>query len=413
MDKKRIVHLIRADGWGGTERVLQSIIQETSGQFEHIIISSSAVEENARQQFPCPILEIANPYPDSDFGHTVSDIVERVQQTTPDLIVSWMPHCHKIGNRVSEATATPLIWSEHGARSLEEISSQSSRLTFLVNARASYTAPNAVVFCAERAREIHLEAGYNPANSTTINPGVDTNQFVRDEQKRAKFRGALGIGDDTPVIGFVARYSPEKDFPAFIKAARTLTEHAAETGQPVPHFLMCGYETDGNNKELAEMLRESGIEANTHLLGVCHNMPSVYSAMDIISSTSAIESYGLTCIEAMACGVPFVGFDVGDFRKMAGDSGIVVPCRNPSQSVAEWDEHSLVEAWENMAGRMRQPDTKQNMSNQTRAIAEQYDTKVIAARYSSVFDTAIAEGKSQSPAEVVFPANLLLHAHAR
>jgi glycosyltransferase involved in cell wall biosynthesis len=58
-------------------------------------------------------------------------------------------------------------------------------------------------------------------------------------------------------------------------------------------------------------------------------MPAVYNAIDIAVSASYGEAWANVIGEAMACGLPCIVTDVGDSAWIVGDTGVIVPPKNP------------------------------------------------------------------------------------
>jgi glycosyltransferase involved in cell wall biosynthesis len=67
-------------------------------------------------------------------------------------------------------------------------------------------------------------------------------------------------------------------------------------------------------------------------------MPAFYSALDIAANSSMSEAFPLAVGEAMACGVPCAVTEVGDSPAIVGETGRIIPPREPARMAAAWRE---------------------------------------------------------------------------
>ena len=95
-------------------------------------------------------------------------------------------------------------------------------------------------------------------------------------------------------------------------------------------FILAGTEVEPSNRELMNLISSLGLEPSVRLLGRRNDIPEITAALDIASSSSYGEGFSNAIGEAMSCGVPCVVTDVGDSAWIVGDTGKVVPPRDPT-----------------------------------------------------------------------------------
>ncbi|MEK7351419.1 MAG: glycosyltransferase, partial [Nitrospirota bacterium] len=115
-----------------------------------------------------------------------------------------------------------------------------------------------------------------------------------------------------------------------------------------------------------------------HLLGRRDDdIAHVTAALDIASlSSSHGEGFPNVVSEAMCCGVPCVVTDVGDAALIVGQTGIVVPPRNPQ---------ALAAAWRAMLEMGREGRRPLGIAARQR-ISERFDIAEITGRYEHLFE---------------------------
>ncbi len=148
-----------------------------------------------------------------------------------------------------------------------------------------------------------------PACKIRVIPnGVDTRRFCQRPGLRGAARTALGLKHDTPVVGIVAAFRPEKNHSLFLRAAARLRQEV-----PDVQFLLVG---DGPEREKIQCsIGEAQLSDCVHLLGSRADIPEVLAALDLFSLTSHVEANPVSILEAMAMGLPVVATDVGSISE--------------------------------------------------------------------------------------------------
>lgn len=117
---------------------------------------------------------------------------------------------------------------------------------------------------------------------------------------------------------------PFKDHPNLLQALSAL----AGSGGAVRCVLVGGGLTT-RNAGLMGLLAQYNLESSVVLAGPRSDIPSVTNAMDFHLLPSASEAFPNVVAEAKACGIPWVVTNVGDAAVIVGDTGWVVPPKNP------------------------------------------------------------------------------------
>lgn len=136
---------------------------------------------------------------------------------------------------------------------------------------------------------------------------------------RAELRAAHGIAADAPVALSVGRLHPSKGHDL---AARAVA--VAARGMPELQWVVLG--EGAERARLTALVRELGIVGRTHLLGFVRDVLPWYAAADVYLRTPVIEAENLSSRQAMAMGLPAVGFDTGaasELMRVAGKGHLV------------------------------------------------------------------------------------------
>lgn len=171
--------------------------------------------------------------------------------------------------------------------------------------------------------EHHKRRGYHCRKKVVVPNGIDTAKFFFSGASRADIRREFGVSLTQPLIGIVARFDPMKDYPSFLKAASLVVKE-----RPDAKFLCVGDGPSCYAKSLHALSEKLCLQHHMVWTGERHDMPAIYSALDVLCSSSSFgEGFPNVIGEAMACEVTCVVTDVGDSAEIVKDTGQVVrPC---------------------------------------------------------------------------------------
>ncbi len=255
----------------------------------------------------------------------VLHLYQLIRSIRPDVVQTWMYHADLIGGLVAKfAGIRRVFWGIHHSTLEPKKSRWSTILIARICGALSWLIPSKIVCCAEKSTHIHAGLGYAPRKFIVIPNGYNVEEFRPDESARQRLRSEWAIDEDTPLIGMVARFDPQKDHQNLFLAL----SHLRQSGQPFK-CLLVGSGVDGMNTILHKLVDHYGLQDTVVLLGRRNDIPALMNALDIHVLSSFGEAFPNVLAEAMACGTPCVSTDVGDAALIVGDTGWIVPPQDP------------------------------------------------------------------------------------
>jgi glycosyltransferase involved in cell wall biosynthesis len=297
----------------------------------------------------------------------------------PSVIQTWMPHADFFGGVAAALLPNiPLVWNiRMTAMPLERRATQF--LAGTVNRYLSFRLPDAIVCCAQEALEHYAGIGYQRGKMVVIPNGFDLDVFKPDALTRRAMRKTLGVHDDELLVGIVGRFHPMKDHRTFIAAAGLIRKQ-----MPKVRFLLVGAGLDFANSELEAWAEKAGVKSACLCLGRRDDLSGLYSAMDVnVLSSASGEGFPNVLGEAMACGVPCVATDVGDSRRILGETG---------RTVSPSDSSALADAITDILRLPVQARRQLGVSARQR-IADRFSIAMIARSYLDLYRTLGMSGR--------------------
>jgi len=225
-----------------------------------------------------------------------------LRRLRPDLTEFSTPKAGLLGNIAGRLAGVPKrVYMLRGLKLSR--SSGFKRLLLLAAERLASACAHVVLCNSASLRAEALALGVAPAAKLRVlgdgsSNGVDVDRFCPG---KSAVRALLGLATETPVIGFVGRFTRDKGLPELIEAFAAIL--AAE---PDAHLLLVGW-FDRAEDALDPPLRER-IESHPriHCTGFVEDTAPYYRAMDLMVLPTWREGFPNVVLEAAASGIPVI-----------------------------------------------------------------------------------------------------------
>jgi len=167
----------------------------------------------------------------------------------------------------------------------------------------------------------------------------------RDEKMHSQLQTRLGTG--SAFILFVSTIEPRKNVPTLLMAYRQLLDnYHAESD------LVLAGERGWLADEVFHLVEKLGLRSRVHFLGRVspQELFELYNAARLLVHPAFYEGFGLTPLEAMACGTPVVVSNTSSLPEVVGDAALLVePTDVDGMAVAMWRLLSDDALWQQMS----------------------------------------------------------------
>jgi glycosyltransferase involved in cell wall biosynthesis len=372
--KHRILHVITSLETAGAQAMLYKLLSHMdSKNYKSEVVSLIDVGPMGRkiQELGIPVhgvgMRVGRPDPISIYR-----LIRIARKLRPNLIQGWLYHGNLAAQfaKVFLPDPAPVLWNIR--HSIHNLDYEKKTTAWVIRLCAKLSnKPSRILYNSQVSADQHEALGYTPGKRVVIPNGFDTEFFSPSKEARLKIRKELGLPPSSIIIGLIGRYHVMKDHSNFIRAAA----HLSNT-HPDVHFLLAGKNVDVNNRELMDLILDLKLIHKFHLLGERKDMNILMAGLDMASSSSSFgEGFPNVIGEAMACEVPCVVTDIGDNAWVVGNTGHVIPPRDPV---------ALAEAWKDLIDIGLEGRKEQGKKARDRII-NKFFLSHIASQYESLY----------------------------
>lgn len=203
---------------------------------------------------------------------------------------------------------------------------------------------------------------FDESKLRTVPPGIDTERFSERPGSHP------AVSEDRPSVLVLSRLDPRKGIDKAMRAFARADGTDAE-------LLIAG--TGRLESSLKDLAADLGVADDVSFLGFVpdEELPSLYSSVELFVLPSEYEGFGIVFMEAMACGTPVIGTEVGGIPTAVadGETGYLVPRDGIDELAARMEEL------------LGDPEAYERMAESSEAWASDHEWSEIASRVETEY----------------------------
>lgn len=323
-DSRTILHVFPSFEVGGSQRRLATYLASSQPGFRHFVYAMDGCYDAAALS---DRLEQADLHgvtiPKTSFTGAVRACRRALRRVRPDLLVTynWGSVEWVCANRWPRIC--PMIQIQDGFGD-DEVDGEKMARRWL--RRRAYQACDHVVVPSRGLEHLARESWHIKDQQLTYIPnGVDLKRFGGHAD--TGLLADLGLSPGQPIIGTVARLTPEKNVGRLIEAFSYIENKHTDA-----RLVIVG---DGVGRSALRMLAERICEKERVIFtGALERPERLLPAFDIFALSSDTEQMPISVLEAMAAGKPVASTDVGDIKQMVAQSNVGLIDGHDAQTLA-------------------------------------------------------------------------------
>ncbi|HEX5828191.1 MAG TPA: glycosyltransferase [Candidatus Limnocylindrales bacterium] len=323
-------------------------------------------------------------------GDFTSFMLRRLQRDPVDIVHANFFLSGLVACEIKEALGIPFVITFHALgrvrRQFHGAGDGFPDARFAIEDRIVAAADAIVAEAPQDEEDLVRLYNADPARISIVPCGFDPAEFAPASRPLARLE--LGLDPAERILLQLGRMVPRKGIDTVIRA----TGQLLRDDLPVRLVVVGGPERDLSRVVLPELerlraiAREEGVADRVTFVGrrEREELAAYYNAADVFVSTPWYEPFGITPLEAMACGTPVLGSNVGGikFTVRDGETGYLVPPNDPA-ALAERAAHLF-----------RNPKLLSILGRQAiRRVNDLFTWERVAAGIAAIYEEVLVSGR--------------------